>query len=148
MSERDSDFGAFLAGFFIGGMIGAAVALLLAPQSGEDTRTLIREKSIELKDKATETADEALQRAEKTLEEARTRAETAYQEAMHRAEEFAQMTKDRATSLQERGTVVLEEQKSRLEGAIEAGKKAAQRKRDELSSSTSEDTLGNNSVEA
>ena len=38
MSQQDSDFGAFLAGFFVGGLIGAAVALLIAPQSGEETR--------------------------------------------------------------------------------------------------------------
>ena len=59
MSDRDSEFGAFLAGIVVGGLVGAAVALLLAPQSGEDTRTLIKDKSIELKDKAAVTAEEA-----------------------------------------------------------------------------------------
>jgi len=132
MSDNDSDFGAFLAGFMIGGLVGAAAALLLAPQSGEETRTLIREKSIELKDKATETAEEAIQRAEKTLEEARARAEAAYQEARVRAEEVAQLTREKATQLQERGQIVLEKQKTRLEDAIEAGKKATQRKKDEM----------------
>jgi len=142
MSDNDSDFGAFLAGFMIGGLVGAAVALLLAPQSGEETRTLIREKSIELKDKATETAEEALHRAEKTLEEARVRAEAAYQEARVRAEEVAQLTKDRAAQLQERGQIVLEQQKTRLEDAIQAGKKAAQRKKDEMAGDEANDTMG------
>ena len=49
MSERDNDFGAFLAGFVVGGVIGAIAALLLAPQSGEETRTMIYDRSIELK---------------------------------------------------------------------------------------------------
>jgi gas vesicle protein len=142
MSDRDSDFGAFLVGFLAGGLVGAAVALLFAPQSGEETRTLIRDKSIELKDKAVETADEARIRTEKTLEEARARAETAYAEARARADELAKLTKERAAELQKRGQVVLEEQKSKLEGAIEAGKKVATRKRQEPPQDQGEETPG------
>ena len=48
MSDRD-DFGAFIVGFLVGGLTGAAVALLFAPQSGAETRALIREKAIEIK---------------------------------------------------------------------------------------------------
>jgi gas vesicle protein len=130
MSDNDSDFGAFLVGFMAGGMVGAAIALLFAPQSGEETRTLIRDKSIELKDKAVETADEARVRAERALEEARARADTAYSEARMRADELAKMTKERASELQKRGQVVLEEQKTRLGDAIEAGKKATRRRQE------------------
>lgn len=39
MSDNDSDFGSFLAGFVIGGLVGAAVSLVLAPQSGAETRS-------------------------------------------------------------------------------------------------------------
>lgn len=35
---KDSGFGSFVAGLVIGGLIGAAVGLLLAPESGEDMR--------------------------------------------------------------------------------------------------------------
>jgi gas vesicle protein len=35
---NDSGFGSFLAGVVIGGLIGAAIGLLLAPQSGEELR--------------------------------------------------------------------------------------------------------------
>ncbi len=38
----------FLAGAMIGGLIGAGVALLFAPQSGEDTRKMLRKKANEL----------------------------------------------------------------------------------------------------
>ncbi len=38
MSNRGDDTGAFLAGFVIGGLVGVAVAFILAPQSGEQTR--------------------------------------------------------------------------------------------------------------
>ena len=34
----------FLAGVIIGGLIGAAVGLLLAPQPGEETREQLRDK--------------------------------------------------------------------------------------------------------
>jgi len=49
-------FLAFLIGIVLGGLIGAAVALLYAPQSGEETRAAIRERSIELKEQAMEQA--------------------------------------------------------------------------------------------
>ena len=54
----------FLAGFVIGGLVGAAAALLLAPQSGEETRTLIRDKGIELREQADDLGVEARRRAE------------------------------------------------------------------------------------
>jgi gas vesicle protein len=40
---RDSGFGSFLAGAVIGGLIGAAIGLLLAPQSGEELREHVGE---------------------------------------------------------------------------------------------------------
>lgn len=49
MSENStSEFGAFLAGFVIGGLVGAATAIILAPQSGQETRAQIVAKSNEL----------------------------------------------------------------------------------------------------
>ena len=35
---NDSGFGSFLAGVVIGGLIGAAIGLILAPQTGEELR--------------------------------------------------------------------------------------------------------------
>ena len=48
MSDNSNDLGAFLAGFVIGGLVGAATAIILAPQSGQDTRNQIASKSNEL----------------------------------------------------------------------------------------------------
>jgi len=103
MADKNDDFGSFVSGFMIGGLIGAAVALLLAPQSGEETRLMIRDKSIELKDQVESTAGDARVRAEELAKDARARASNA----------------------QKSGQVVLEQQKSRIEDAIEAGKEAA-----------------------
>jgi len=88
MSERD-EFGAFLVGFIVGGLTGAVVALLFAPQSGEETRALIKDKSIELRDKAQVSAEEALARAEQLAADARLRAEELTKEARARATELA-----------------------------------------------------------
>ena len=87
MADNDNSFGAFLAGILIGGLVGAAAALLLAPQSGEETRAQIREKSIELRDRASETVEEARARADQSLEIAR-----------HRVEELSQQVKQKAST--------------------------------------------------
>ena len=48
MSDNSNDLGAFLAGFVIGGLVGAATAIILAPQSGQETRSQLANKSNEL----------------------------------------------------------------------------------------------------
>ncbi|HRQ40669.1 MAG TPA: YtxH domain-containing protein [Chloroflexota bacterium] len=49
MSDNTSnDLGAFLAGFVIGGLVGAATAIILAPQSGRETRAQIAAKGEQL----------------------------------------------------------------------------------------------------
>jgi gas vesicle protein len=98
MSERD-EFGAFLVGFIVGGLTGAVVALLFAPQSGEETRALIKDKSIELRDKAQVSAEEAYARAEQLAADARTRAEELTKEARIRAEELGKEASTRASEL-------------------------------------------------
>ena len=63
MADNSGDLGSFLAGFVIGGLIGAGVALIMAPASGEETRAAIADKSIELRDRAAETASDVQSRA-------------------------------------------------------------------------------------
>jgi gas vesicle protein len=55
----------FFAGFVVGALVGAAAALLFAPQSGEETRILIRDKGIELREQADDLSVEARRRAER-----------------------------------------------------------------------------------
>jgi gas vesicle protein len=64
MSDQNSGGAEFFAGLVIGGLVGAALALLWAPQSGEETRAQIRDKSLEFKDRAEEGVLEARQRAQ------------------------------------------------------------------------------------
>ena len=58
--------GAFLAGLFMGGLLGAGSMLLLAPQSGKDTRDQIQEEGIELRDQVTETVEGAVNAGTRT----------------------------------------------------------------------------------
>lgn len=92
MSDRDG-FGPFFVGFLIGGLSAAVVTLLYAPQSGEETRTLIKDKSIELRDKAQATTQEALARAE----EAASNAATA---ARNRADEMSRQLREGKKSVE------------------------------------------------
>ena len=79
MSDSDS-FGAFFAGFVIGGLVGAAAALLMAPQSGEETRAQIQERGIELQTKAQETVQEARVKADQMLVDAQDKSKALYEE--------------------------------------------------------------------
>jgi gas vesicle protein len=45
MSDNGGDGRSFAAGLLLGALIGAGVALLFAPQTGEDTRRLIRKRA-------------------------------------------------------------------------------------------------------
>ena len=115
MSERD-EFGAFLVGFIVGGLTGAVVALLFAPQSGEETRALIKDKSIELRDKAQVSAEEAYARAEELAADARQRADELTKEARARATELA-------SEVRERGTELANDVRARSKSAVDAVRK-------------------------
>ena len=54
----------FIGGFVLGGLVGAAVALLLAPASGEATREQIREEGIALRNRSQEISEETLRQAQ------------------------------------------------------------------------------------
>ena len=119
MSDRD-EFGAFLLGFIVGSLTGAVASLLLAPKSGDETRTLIREKAIELGDKVNVTVDDARQRADEITADARVRAEAILAEARTRAEAVAAEARKQAEELQRRGQVVLEEQRTKVTKAVKS----------------------------
>ncbi len=86
MSEKDN-FGSFLVGVLVGGIAGAVVALLYAPASGEETRTVIKDKTIELKDKTVETFDETYKKAEAAANDAIAKAQDLLKRAQVKAEE-------------------------------------------------------------
>lgn len=115
MSDRD-EFGAFLVGFIVGGLTGAVVSLLFAPQSGEETRALIKDKSIELRDKASVSAEQALAKAEAAAAEARARADELAQELKARGETVV-------SEVRTRGGAIVEDVKTRGKNAVESIRK-------------------------
>jgi gas vesicle protein len=119
MSDNSNEFGAFMSGLLIGGIAGAITALLLAPQSGEETRKVLIDKSMELKDMAVESVEEARQRAEKAAEDARLA-----------AQEYSKKAQEQAKKFQEQGRVILEEQKQKLDKVTKGRKKAADKGED------------------
>jgi gas vesicle protein len=78
MSDRNG-IGMLFVGLLLGGLTGAVVALLFAPQSGAETRTLIKDKSIELRDKAQETAEQARARTDDVVRQLKEQGQSAMQ---------------------------------------------------------------------
>ena len=86
----------------VGAIIGAGVALLLAPKTGEETREMLREKGAELARRAQERGEEVARRAQETMGE-----------AGQRAQEYLG-----------RGREMVEEKSAQLRAAFEAGRSA------------------------
>jgi gas vesicle protein len=84
MTRDDNGAGTIIVAFVLGALTGAAVALLLAPASGEETRRLLSEKAKEGRDKASDAARqgrEFLNRQRDSLSTAIDRGREAYNQA-------------------------------------------------------------------
>lgn len=88
MNKDKCSSGAFMAGIAAGAIIGAGLALLYAPQSGEETRKQIKKKAEEVKNKAIEAKKETLAKMEKMKATAKERAEDVKKRARRAAREF------------------------------------------------------------
>ena len=54
----------FLAGFIVGGAIGAVAGILLAPRSGEETRKMLKDTADDMARRADETAKQIKETSE------------------------------------------------------------------------------------
>ena len=85
MARDDSGAAAtVVVAFVLGAVTGAAVALLMAPASGEETRRLLADKAREGRDRASEAARqgrEYVNRGKETLSSAIDRGREAYEQA-------------------------------------------------------------------
>jgi gas vesicle protein len=84
MSRDDGGAGTVVVAFVLGALTGAAVALLMAPATGEETRRMLAEKAREGRDRANEAAQkgrELWDRQRETLSTAFERGKEAYEQA-------------------------------------------------------------------
>jgi gas vesicle protein len=93
----------FFAGLVIGSLVGAALALLLAPQSGEETRAQIRDKSLEYKDRAEEGVLVAREQAQKQI----TTLQDQVRVLQQQVNTLQEKGKEQVTALQEKGKEAL-----------------------------------------
>lgn len=68
---HDSSASSIMFSFLLGGIVGAGLALLLAPQSGAETRKRITEASDDLKHKADDLAKQARSSVESAIDRGR-----------------------------------------------------------------------------
>ncbi len=112
MADHNGGGAEFFAGLVIGGLVGAALALLLAPQSGEETRAQIRDKSLEYKDWAEEGIVQARQQVERQVATLQDQVAT---------------LQDQVATLQEKGKEALEKGKHSATEVISKGKQVVSR---------------------
>jgi gas vesicle protein len=121
--SRDDNCSSTIAilSFLTGTVIGAGIALLVTPKTGEETREMLVDYGYGIKSKVSELPDNLKERAEKATEHGRDMIERG-KDLIHRG-----------TDLVGQGKGYLEEKKETLSAAIEAGKKAMQEEKSRLS---------------
>jgi gas vesicle protein len=107
-TETPSNMLSGLAGFMIGGLAGALTMLLLAPQSGKDTRMQIKQKGIELRDETTEMVDKAVAQMQTNTNKIVTGGREKINEIKEQSRGFATEQLDRVTDAVRAGKKAIE----------------------------------------
>ena len=97
-----------VTGLLVGGLIGAGVALLMAPRSGEETRAEIRDKAMEYRDRTRDVVNETVSQAKS------------------KAGEVKDGVLEKADDLKRRGKQTAAQQLDHMAQAAETGKSKVQ----------------------
>jgi len=95
--DEESGAGSFLLGAVIGGVIGAAAALFLAPKTGKEMREDFSSQAIILKDKSFEMSSAAKEKASDFSSVAKDKASDFSSVAKDKATEISSVAKEKAT---------------------------------------------------
>jgi gas vesicle protein len=104
------DEGRILGAFLIGGLLGAGLALLFAPQSGEKTRRDISKFATKVKKDTRELAEESAEAIERLIDKVGER----ISEVASAGKELSEDTKKRVLKAIENSQKIIEEQKEKL----------------------------------
>jgi gas vesicle protein len=127
MSDRDnSTLIALLTGMAIGG----AVALLLAPHSGKQTRELLKKRWEDTEENLTEIAQKAKQHWRDGLQQGQLMMEKGHQLYEHSRQKM-QEALDQGHEVMDQGIEEFEKRKQQIAAAIESGRKAMESARKE-----------------
>ena len=150
-NDRDSgeNLSTKLTFFLVGAGIGAVLALLFAPKSGEELRNDIADATRKGIDKSREAAQQLGTKATEVYDATRQKAGEYYEGARETAEEYYEATRERASELYDTATTkagevvaktrdAVQTQAGSLSAAVEAGKKAyvEEKRKTELSGRT------------
>lgn len=116
--EKDSSGG--MGSFVLGALVGAGLALLFAPRSGEETQALIRERALEARGTAEEKVRAAQRQLESRLEEAR----AGVQNRVERVREAVDAGRDAAREARTDLEHKLEKSKAAYRAGIDAAREA------------------------
>ena len=97
-----------VVGILIGGLAGAVTMLLLAPQSGKETRHQLQQKSIELRDRTSEIVEDTMAQIRSSVDK------------------ISHDGREKIKELKQHGQELAAEQLDHVSEAAQAGKKALQ----------------------
>lgn len=117
--ERDSGSG--VGSFILGALLGAGVALLFAPRSGEETQAELRDRARQLRDTAEDRVREASRQLEGRLDEARDSLGSRVDRVKDAVDSGRQAAHEARSELEEK----LERSKAAYRAGIEAARTAA-----------------------
>jgi gas vesicle protein len=104
--DRGAGASGVILSFLLGGLTGAALAILFAPRSGRETREMLSEKLKEQAEKSRELRERAAQKGREILDD---------------ASEYVDRTRE-----------TLERRKERVAAAVEAGRQAYREEKEKM----------------